>query len=102
MNLLMKINRFYKEKMMNWKEFLKPTKLKVILALVLFVLLAWYTYLQSQIVCKIKCNPLHGTGGLPPCPPCAYPSYNPTFVILTIVLPISFYLLYSYTQYKKK
>jgi len=67
---------------------LKPTKLKNFLALLIFFLLALYTYLGSIGTCQIYCTP-------PDCPPCAIQGYyNYILIPLTIIVPILFSLFF--------
>lgn len=85
--------------------YLKLTPLKTILSLLVLIILEVYSYLLNNLgggVCEIRCAPLHGPigGGLPDCPPCAYPSYNDYIYLyfLSVVAAIVFYLIYSFFQ----
>lgn len=53
---------------MNWKDFFRPTKGKIILAIVIFLIMP--IYLETNIQCPV-CHP-----EIEDCPPCPYLSFN--------------------------
>jgi uncharacterized RDD family membrane protein YckC len=79
---------------------LKPTALKTIITSAIFLLFAFIfinNYVNRNSVCKILCT-------IPNCPFCAYPTSTTEIIlwgILTIVIPLLFYLIYSCMQHKK-
>ena len=71
---------------------LKPTTLKIILTLIIFLIFL-YNYQDSLVVCSIFC---FGDN----CPPCVYPNYFSIQLLLLIVIPVLFYLIYSIIENK--
>jgi hypothetical protein len=79
---------------------LKPTLLKTILTLIIF---AGFLYnfikitLNKDSICKVLCT-------YPNCPACAYPTSTTEIIlwgVLTFLVPMLFYLIYSIFQKKR-
>ena len=81
---------------MSFIKKLKPTKLKIILSVLLFLIL-WIITLKFLGNCtRLECiSPEE----------CAVPTYcyyDGYFIVLLIIVSIIFYILYSYVESKKK
>ena len=72
---------------------LKPTWKKVISTSIVFIFLLVYTLIKT--LCNVrKCTNLEGC--------CYLNGYKKFLIVLTIIVPIFFYILVSYYEFKNK
>lgn len=75
---------------MSFKENLKLTLKKAILTIIIFIFLMIYSFIKTVCIVNICTNP-NG------CCPSVVP-----YLFLTIIIPILFYILVSYYEFKNK
>ena len=82
---------------MNWKEFFKPTKKKIIISLIFIIVIEVFAYLFGYSF-AIMCEPC----GSPPayCPPCVSPETGFSLALITLIPAIVVvYLMVSLVSY---